>query len=81
MDFCHLDIQRCIILFFSNLKLFSVTGELSQQGHKSKEDVSVLQKSVTALDREKDALQEEVDQKTEKLVALQEENTKKVFTF
>lgn len=52
--------------------------ELSQRGSKHKEDVAVLQKSVSTLDREKDALQDEVDQKTEKLVALQEELSKKV---
>lgn len=57
-----------------------MTGELSQQGSKHKEEVAVLQKSISALDREKDALQDEVDQKTEKLVVLQEENSKKVFT-
>uniref|UniRef100_A0A3B4X9M1 Centrosomal protein 135 n=1 Tax=Seriola lalandi dorsalis TaxID=1841481 RepID=A0A3B4X9M1_SERLL len=54
-------------------KLEERIGELSQRGSKHKEDVVVLQKSVSALDREKDALQDEVDQKTEKLVALQEE--------
>lgn len=53
-------------------------GELSQRGSKHKEEVAVLQKSISALDREKDALQDEVDQKTEKLVALQEELSKKV---
>lgn len=57
-----------------------MTGELSRQGSKHKEEVAVLQKSISALDREKDALQDEVDQKTEKLVVLQEENSKKVFT-
>lgn len=57
-----------------------VAGELGQQGSKNKEDVSILQKSIAALDREKDVLQDEVDQKTEKLVALQEENLRKVFT-
>lgn len=53
-------------------------GELSRQSSKHKEEVAVIQKSVSALDREKDALQDEVDQKTEKLVALQEELSKKV---
>ncbi|XP_036970306.1 centrosomal protein of 135 kDa [Acanthopagrus latus] len=58
-------------------KLEERIGELSQHGSKHKEEVAVLQKSVSALDREKDALQDEVDQKTEKLVALEEENAKK----
>lgn len=40
--------------------------------------MAVLHKSISALDREKDALQDEVDQKTETLVAVQEDNTKKV---
>lgn len=57
-----------------------MSGELSQQGSKHKEEVAILQKSISALDRDKDALQDEVDQKTEKLVVLQEENSKKVFT-
>ncbi|MEQ2203315.1 hypothetical protein XENOCAPTIV_028506, partial [Xenoophorus captivus] len=51
--------------------------ELSQQSSKHKEDVASLQKSISALDREKDALQDEVDQKTEKLVALQNDQTQK----
>lgn len=58
--------------------MFRLTGELSQHGSKHREEVAVLQKSVSALDREKDALQDEVDQKTEKLVVLEEENAKKV---
>uniref|UniRef100_A0A673AWV1 Centrosomal protein 135 n=1 Tax=Sphaeramia orbicularis TaxID=375764 RepID=A0A673AWV1_9TELE len=40
-------------------------------------EVAVIQKSISALDREKDALQDEVDQKAEKLVVLQEELAKK----
>lgn len=55
-----------------------MTEELSQQGNGHTEEVAALQRSIAALDREKDALQDEVDQKTEKVVALQEENSKKV---
>lgn len=55
-----------------------MTEELSQQGNGHTEEVAALHKSIAALDREKDALQDEVDQKTEKVVALQEENSKKV---
>ncbi|CAJ1060000.1 centrosomal protein of 135 kDa isoform X3 [Xyrichtys novacula] len=51
--------------------------ELSQLGSRHKEEVFALQKSISALDREKDALQDEVDQKTERLVVLQEELSKK----
>ncbi|KAK7889598.1 hypothetical protein WMY93_025158 [Mugilogobius chulae] len=51
--------------------------ELSQQGFRHKDEVALLQKSISALDREKDALQDEVDLKTEKLVALQDELSKK----
>uniref|UniRef100_A0A4W6CK48 Centrosomal protein 135 n=1 Tax=Lates calcarifer TaxID=8187 RepID=A0A4W6CK48_LATCA len=58
-------------------KLEEKIGEYLQRGSKHKEEVAVLQKSISALDREKDALQDEVDQKTEKLVALQEELSKK----
>lgn len=58
--------------------MFRVTEELSQQGNGHTEEVAALQRSIAALDREKDALQDEVDQKTEKVVALQEENSKKV---
>uniref|UniRef100_UPI003AAA4C84 centrosomal protein of 135 kDa n=1 Tax=Centroberyx gerrardi TaxID=166262 RepID=UPI003AAA4C84 len=58
-------------------KLEERIGELSRQGSNHKEEVTVLQKSISALDREKDALQDEVDQKTEKLVVLQEELSKK----
>lgn len=42
--------------------------------------MAVLQKSISALDREKDALQDEVDLKTEKLVVVQEELSRKVAT-
>ncbi|KAM3619121.1 uncharacterized protein V6R79_003302 [Siganus canaliculatus] len=52
-------------------------GELSQQSSMHKEEVAALHKSISALDSEKDALQDEVDQKTEKLVLLQEDNSKK----
>uniref|UniRef100_G3PMR8 Centrosomal protein 135 n=1 Tax=Gasterosteus aculeatus TaxID=69293 RepID=G3PMR8_GASAC len=58
-------------------QLEEATRELSQQGSEHKEDVAALQRSVSALDREKDALQDEVDEKTERLVALQEELSKK----
>lgn len=59
---------------------FCATAELSQQDSRHKEEVTVLQKSISALDRAKDALQDEVDQKTERLVVLQEENSQKVAT-
>lgn len=55
-----------------------LAGELSQQSSKHREEVAGLQRAISALDREKDALQDDVDQKTEKLVALQEELSKKV---
>ncbi|KAM6921166.1 centrosomal protein of 135 kDa [Xenentodon cancila] len=58
-------------------KLEGKLGELSQHSSKHKEDVAFLKKSISALDREKDVLQDEVDQKTEKLVVLQEELSKK----
>ncbi|XP_068175066.1 centrosomal protein of 135 kDa isoform X2 [Antennarius striatus] len=58
-------------------KLEERIGELSQRSSKHKEDVAALQKSISALDREKDALQDDVDQKTEKLEVLQDEKSKK----
>ncbi|KAL3047427.1 hypothetical protein OYC64_021607 [Pagothenia borchgrevinki] len=58
-------------------KLEETIGEYYQRGSKHKEEVATLQKSISALDREKDALQDEVDQKTEKLVVLLEESSKK----
>uniref|UniRef100_A0A8C6UP01 Centrosomal protein 135 n=1 Tax=Neogobius melanostomus TaxID=47308 RepID=A0A8C6UP01_9GOBI len=54
--------------------------ELNQQSLRHKEEVASLQKSISALDREKDFLQDEVDQKTEHLVALQDELNKKEST-
>lgn len=57
---------------------FLPTGELSQHGTRNKDEVASLQNTIAILDREKDALQDEVDHKTEKVVALQEENCKKV---
>lgn len=58
--------------------LFCLPVELSQQVSKLKQDSSVCHKSISALDREKDTLLDEVDQKTEKLVDLQEELCRKV---
>lgn len=54
------------------------TGELSQYGTRHKEEMASLQNTIATLDREKDALQDEVDHKTEKVVVLQEENCRKV---
>lgn len=54
------------------------TGELSQYGNRHQEEMASLQNGIATLDREKDALQDEVDHKTEKVVALQEENCRKV---
>ncbi|XP_056132078.1 centrosomal protein of 135 kDa isoform X2 [Lampris incognitus] len=58
-------------------KLEERIGELSNRGSNHKEEVAVLQKSISVLDMEKDALQDEMDQKTEKLVVLQEELSKR----
>lgn len=53
-------------------------GDLSHHGVSQKDEVSVLQAALAALDREKDALQDTVDQKTETLALLQEELHSKV---
>ena len=54
-------------------------GDLSHQGSSVKDDVSVLQTALAALDREKDALQDTVDQKTETMALLQEDLHSKVW--
>lgn len=55
------------------------TGELSQHSTRHKDETASLQNTIATLDREKDALQDEVDHKTEKVVALQEGNCRKVY--
>ncbi|CAL8306953.1 unnamed protein product [Lota lota] len=60
-----------------NAQLEERLGELSGVGSCHKEEVAALHKSITALDKEKDALQDEVDLKTERLVELQEELARK----
>ena len=57
---------------------FLLPGALSGVGSSHKEEVAALHKSITALDQEKDTLQDEVDLKTERLVKLQEELARKV---
>ncbi|KAG7263227.1 hypothetical protein CRUP_036233 [Coryphaenoides rupestris] len=52
-------------------------GELRGVDSCHKEELAALHKSISALDREKDALQDEVDLKTERLVELQGELARK----
>uniref|UniRef100_A0A8C7GHP2 Centrosomal protein 135 n=1 Tax=Oncorhynchus kisutch TaxID=8019 RepID=A0A8C7GHP2_ONCKI len=59
-------------------KLEEKIAELSRHGSTQRDGVTVLQKTVSALDREKDALQDDVDQKTESLALLQDELSRKV---
>uniref|UniRef100_A0A673VYB3 Centrosomal protein 135 n=1 Tax=Salmo trutta TaxID=8032 RepID=A0A673VYB3_SALTR len=59
-------------------KLEEKIAELSRHGSTQRDGVTVLQKTVSALDREKDALQDDVDQKTESLALLQDELFRKV---
>ncbi|XP_014024490.1 centrosomal protein of 135 kDa isoform X1 [Salmo salar] len=54
-------------------KLEEKIAELSRHDSTQRDGVAVLQKTVSALDREKDALQDDVDQKTESLALLQDE--------
>ncbi|XP_023855094.1 centrosomal protein of 135 kDa isoform X1 [Salvelinus sp. IW2-2015] len=61
-------------------KLEEKIAELSRHGSTQRDGVTVLQKTVSALDREKDALQDDVDQKTESLALLQDELFRKVKT-
>ncbi|XP_046905669.1 centrosomal protein of 135 kDa isoform X1 [Hypomesus transpacificus] len=58
-------------------KLEEKMGELDLRGSTQHDEARALQKTVSALDREKDALQETVDQKTEKMAVLQEELSRK----
>lgn len=53
-------------------------ADLSRHGSSQKDEVATLQNTIASLDREKDALQDDVDQKTESVVLLQEEIHRKV---
>lgn len=53
-------------------------AELSRHGSSQSDEVAVLQNAIASLDREKDALQDAVDQKTESMVLLQEQLHSKV---
>lgn len=53
-------------------------AELSRNGSSQKDEVAALQTAIASLDREKDVLQEAVDQKAESLVLLQDQLHKKV---
>lgn len=53
-------------------------ADLSRHGSSKKDEVAALQSTIASLDREKDALQDAVDQKTESMVLLQEEIHRKV---
>lgn len=53
-------------------------AELSGHGSSQKDEVTALQNAIASLDREKDTLQDAVDQKTESMVLLQQEIHRKV---
>lgn len=53
-------------------------AELRRNGSSQKDEVTVLQTAIASLDREKDTLQEAVDQKAESMVLLQDQLHKKV---
>lgn len=53
-------------------------ADFSRHGSSQKDEVSALQSAIASLDREKDALQDAVDQKTESMVLLKEEINRKV---
>lgn len=65
-----LNLQVCVCVL--------LPGELRGVDSCHKEELAALHKSISALDQEKDALQDEVDLKTERLVELQEELARKV---
>ncbi|XP_058612187.1 centrosomal protein of 135 kDa isoform X2 [Onychostoma macrolepis] len=54
-------------------KLEEKIADLSRHGSSKKDEVAALQSTIASLDREKDSLQDAVDQKTESMVLLQEE--------
>ncbi|XP_056271172.1 centrosomal protein of 135 kDa isoform X2 [Pseudoliparis swirei] len=54
-------------------QLEETLAALSQRGTRQQEEASGLQRSVSTLDRQKDLLQEEVDQRAERLLELTEE--------
>ncbi|KAM9435733.1 centrosomal protein of 135 kDa isoform 2-T2 [Clarias gariepinus] len=58
-------------------KLEERITELSRNGISQKDEVGVLQTAIASLDREKDILQEAVDQKAESIVLLQDQLHKK----
>lgn len=53
-------------------------AELGRNGSSQKDEVAALQTAIASLDREKDVLQEAVDQKAESMVLLQDQLHKKV---
>ncbi|XP_010870556.2 centrosomal protein of 135 kDa isoform X1 [Esox lucius] len=54
-------------------KLEEKIGELSRHGSAHRDELATLQKTVCILDREKDALQDDVDRKTESMAVLQDQ--------
>lgn len=54
-------------------KLEEKIADLSRHGSSQKDKVVILQNTIASLDREKDTLQDAVDQKTESVVLLQQE--------
>ncbi|KAK7133114.1 hypothetical protein R3I94_015109 [Phoxinus phoxinus] len=54
-------------------KLEEKIADLSRHGSSQKDELATLQRTIASLDREKDSLQDDVDQKTESVVLLQEE--------
>lgn len=58
-------------------KLEEKIADFSRHGSSQKDEVSALQCAIASLDREKDALQDAVDQKTESMALLKEEINRK----
>lgn len=84
MNICRFHLIRFSVTVSLSLRvcliMICLLDGLSQRDSKHKEEVAALQKSISALDREKDALLDEVDHKTEKLVVLQTELSSKVLS-
>lgn len=57
---------------------FFFLAELTRNGSSQKDEVATLQAAIASMDREKDILQEAVDQKAESMVLLKDQLNKKV---
>lgn len=60
------------------MPIFFLTDRLSQKSASQDETVNVLRSTISVLDKEKDSLQETVDEKTERIACLEDNLVNKV---